>query len=163
MKNDTIIENCTTMETPIGRLVIKENGTAVTLIQVEKEKGEILEASENETLLLRETKKQLQEYIDGKRKCFDLPLQPAGTVFQQKVWQTLRQIPYGETRSYKELAYMIGNPTACRAVGGANNKNPILILIPCHRVVGTDGGLTGFAAGLPAKKYLLELEQRTFG
>lgn len=163
MKNDTIMENHITMETPIGRLIIKENGTAVTTIQVAWEKEEVSETQGKETPLLRETKKQLQEYFDGQRKSFDLPLQPDGTVFQQKVWQALRQIPYGETRSYKELADMVGNPKACRAVGGANNKNPILILIPCHRVIGTDGSLTGFAVGLPAKKYLLEQEQRTFG
>ena len=162
MKNDAIIENCTILETPIGKLVIKENGTAVTAIQVAQEKEEVSEAQEKETHLLQETRKQLQEYFDGHRKHFDLPLQPDGTAFQQKVWQALRQIPYGETRSYKELADMIGNSKACRAVGGANNKNPILILTPCHRVIGTDGSLTGFAAGLPAKKYLLELEQRIF-
>ena len=168
MKSDTIIENqeiiqnYTTMETPIGRLIIKENGMAVTAIQAVQEKEEVSEAQKKETPLLLKTKKQLQEYFDGKRRYFDLPLQPYGTVFQQKVWQALRQIPYGETRSYKELADMIGNPKACRAVGSANNKNPILILTPCHRVIGTNGSLTGFAAGLPAKKYLLELEKRTF-
>lgn len=160
MKNDTIAENYTIMETPIGRLLIKENGTAVTAIQAVQKKGDVPEAQKKETSLLQETKKQLQEYFDGERTYFDLPLQPNGTAFQQKVWQALRQIPYGETRSYKELADMIGNPKACRAVGGANNKNPILILTPCHRVIGTDGSLTGFAAGLPAKKYLLELEKR---
>lgn len=162
MNNDIIIENYAILETPVGRLIIKENGTDVTGIWVAQEKEKVPEAQEKETLLLRDTKNQLQEYFDGKRRCFDLPLQPVGTTFQRKVWQAIRQIPYGETRSYKELADMIGNPKACRAVGGANNKNPILILIPCHRVIGLDGSLTGFAAGLPAKKYLLELEQRTF-
>lgn len=162
MNNDTIIENCAILKTPIGRLVIKENGTAVTAIRMAQEKEEVSKAQEKEAPLLRDIKNQLQEYFNGQRRCFDLPLQPAGTTFQQKVWQALRQIPYGETRSYKELADMIGNPKACRAVGGANNKNPILILIPCHRVIGTDGSLTGFAAGLSAKKYLLELEQKTF-
>ena len=157
------MDNYIIMQTPIGRLVIKENGTAVTAVYLEKKKAneqEILKVSAKETPLLRETKKQLQEYFAGKRKSFDLPLQPKGTVFQQAVWQALCQIPYGETRSYKELAAMVGNPKASRAVGGANNKNPILILTPCHRVIGTDGSLTGFAAGLPAKKYLLELEQK---
>lgn len=156
------MENYTTMKTPIGRLIIKENSRAVTVVRVTQEKEEVSKVQEKETPLLRETKKQLQEYFNGQRKSFDLPLQPEGTSFQQRVWHALRQIPYGETRSYKELADMIGNPKACRAVGGANNKNPILILTPCHRVIGTDGSLTGFAAGLSAKKYLLELEQRTF-
>lgn len=156
------MENYTTMKTPIGRLIIKENSRAVTVVRVTQEKEEVSKVQEKETPLLRETKKQLQEYFNRQRKSFDLPLQPEGTSFQQRVWHALRQIPYGETRSYKELADMIGNPKACRAVGGANNKNPILILTPCHRVIGTDGSLTGFAAGLSAKKYLLELEQRTF-
>lgn len=162
MKNGTIIENHITIETPIGGLIIRENGMAVTAIRVAQGKGEGSQVPEKETPLLRETKKQLHEYFNGQRKSFDLPLQPAGTAFQQEVWKALRQIPYGETRSYKELADMIGNSKACRAVGGANNKNPILILIPCHRVIGVNGSLTGFAAGLPAKKYLLELEQEAF-
>lgn len=150
--------NYRTMETPIGRLIIKENGTAIISVYPVRQDMNVQGTMENETYLLQETRKQLQEYFDGNRRSFDLPLQPEGTAFQQKVWQGLRQIPYGETRSYRELAAMIGNPKACRAVGGANNKNPILILIPCHRVLGADGSLTGFAIGLRAKRYLLELE-----
>ena len=151
--------NYTTIETPVGRLIIKENGTEIISVYPEQHDLDVPGAMENETCLLRETKKQLQEYFDGKRRSFDLPLRSNGTAFQQKVWQALQQIPYGETRSYKELADMIGNPRACRAVGRANNKNSILILIPCHRILGADGSLTGFAIGLSAKKYLLELER----
>lgn len=113
---------------------------------------------EPETALLREAGSQLLEYFQGKRKEFVLPLSPNGTKFQQKVWQALCTIPYGETRSYGQIAAQIGQPKASRAVGGANNRNPIMIFIPCHRVIGADGSLTGFGGGLEAKKYLLELE-----
>lgn len=104
--------------------------------------------------------RQLDDYFLGRRKAFALPLNPIGTPFQQTVWTTLQRIPYGETRSYKQVAGMIGNPNACRAVGMANNKNPILIVIPCHRVVGADGSLAGYAASLEIKKRLLAVEQR---
>ena len=100
------------------------------------------------------------EYFDGKRKIFDLPLKPEGTEFQLKDWNALREIPYGETRSYKDIAIAIGNPKACRAVGTANHNNPISIIIPCHRVIGSDGSLTGYGGGLDKKTYLLELEQK---
>ena len=100
----------------------------------------------------------MEEYFAGQRKEFSLPLAPKGTEFQLRVWQALLQIPYGETRSYGELAAMVGNPKACRAVGGANHRNPLSILIPCHRVVGTGGSLTGYAGGLSVKEFLLKLE-----
>jgi methylated-DNA-[protein]-cysteine S-methyltransferase len=112
----------------------------------------------NETPLIKKTVQQLNEYFNKKRKIFDLPLSPNGTEFQQKVWNCLQKIPYGETCSYGELAKMIGNPKASRAVGMANNKNPIVIIIPCHRVIGADGSLTGYAGGLDIKKILLGLE-----
>lgn len=102
---------------------------------------------------------QLREYFAGTRRAFDLPLSPQGTDFQMKVWQALLNIPYGETRSYRQLAAEIGNEKASRAVGGALNKNPIAIVIPCHRVVGSDGSLTGFAGGTDLKALLLALEQ----
>lgn len=102
---------------------------------------------------------QLEEYFSGKRTKFTVPLCPAGTPFQQSVWSALREIPYGSLRSYKEVAEHMGRPTASRAVGMANNKNPILIMIPCHRVVGADGSLVGYAAGLPVKQRLLDLEK----
>ena len=96
--------------------------------------------------------------MDGKRKSFDLPLKPEGTEFQKKVWNALLDIPYGETRSYKDIAVAIGNPKACRAVGMANNRNPISIIIPCHRVIGANGSLVGYGGGLPIKIELLNLE-----
>ena len=110
--------------------------------------------------MLLETKKQLQEYFDGTRQKFDLPLSPQGTPFQSQVWQALLKIPYGETRSYQQIASMVGNPKACRAVGSANGKNPIMILIPCHRVITAGGKIGGYAGGLPMKKALLELETK---
>jgi len=113
---------------------------------------------EKETPLLRLAAGQLQEYFAGVRREFDLPLAPAGTAFQRSVWAALREIPWGETRSYSEIASAIGHPRACRAVGQANHRNPILILIPCHRVIGRDGSLTGYGAGIGMKRSLLELE-----
>lgn len=103
---------------------------------------------------------ELGEYFAGRRRDFTLPLAPRGTEFQQRVWSELRRIPCGETRTYGEIARAIGQPRACRAVGMANNRNPIAILIPCHRVIGRDGSLTGYAAGLNVKRQLLELERR---
>ncbi|MDO4617879.1 MAG: methylated-DNA--[protein]-cysteine S-methyltransferase [Lachnospiraceae bacterium] len=102
---------------------------------------------------------QVNEYLAGQRMSFDFGYRLAGTEFQKKVWEELCRIPYGETRSYKEIAEAIGNPGAGRAVGMANNKNPLLLVIPCHRVIGADGSLTGYAGGLAMKKYLLELEK----
>lgn len=102
---------------------------------------------------------QIVEYFDKKRQVFDFPIALSGTEFQIKVWEALLKIPYGETRTYKDIAIDIGKPNACRAVGGANNKNPILIAVPCHRVIGKDGSLVGFAAGMELKKTLLELEK----
>ena len=99
--------------------------------------------------------RELKEYFAGQRQKFDLPLSPEGTSFKQKVWQQLQQIPYGETRSYQQLAEMTGDKNASRAIGLSNNCNPILILIPCHRVIGADGSLTGYAAGLAAKNFSL--------
>lgn len=102
---------------------------------------------------------QIQEYFSGSRKVFDLPLSPKGTPFQKLVWQELRRIPYGEVRTYGQIAAAIGHPKAARAVGQAANRNPLWILIPCHRVVGKNGNLTGYAGGLTMKQTLLELEQ----
>lgn len=116
--------------------------------------------SENrQTPLLDRAARQLDEYLAGTRRKFDLPLAPAGTPFQQKIWKCLLSIPYGQTRSYGQIAQAAGNPKACRAVGMANNKNPLMIFIPCHRVIGADGSLTGYAGGLDVKTRLLELER----
>ena len=109
---------------------------------------------------IRKTAMQLDEYFAGKRREFDLPLLFEGTDFQKRVWAALLTIPYGETRTYGEIAAQTGNPKACRAVGLANNRNPIAIICPCHRVIGADGSLTGYGGGLPAKEYLLALERR---
>ena len=111
-----------------------------------------------ETPLLAEAEKQLHEYFSGSRQSFSLPLQPIGTDFQQQVWQGLLCIPYGEYKSYAQLAQMIGKPGACRAVGGANGKNPLPILIPCHRVIAADGRPGGYSCGLDRKIFLLQLE-----
>ena len=111
-----------------------------------------------ETPLIKKAYEELMEYFSGKRKTFDLPLYAEGTVFQMQVWNALREIPYGETRSYKDIAIRIGRPKACRAVGGACHHNPILIMIPCHRVIGANGSMTGFGSGIPVKEQLLELE-----
>lgn len=114
---------------------------------------------EEETILIKETAKQLNEYFEGKRKEFDLPLNIEGTPFQIKVWQALQKIPYGQTRSYKEIAEAINSPKAYRAVGMANNRNRIMIVIPCHRVIGSNNNLVGYAGGLKMKEMLLSLEK----
>jgi methylated-DNA-[protein]-cysteine S-methyltransferase len=141
----------------IGRIGIAENKKAITNLYFENsfsEKYDIVE----ETPLLKKAYLELEEYFNGNRKLFDLPLAPTGTEFQKKVWKALEEIPYGETRSYKEIATYIGNEKACRAVGMANNRNPIPIFIPCHRVIGSNGDLTGYAGGLDLKKKLLKIE-----
>ncbi|WP_320129290.1 methylated-DNA--[protein]-cysteine S-methyltransferase [uncultured Sphaerochaeta sp.] len=118
-----------------------------------------LPGKEEETPILKEAKKQLQEYFDGTRKVFTLPLGTQGTAFQESVWYQLQQIPYGETRSYADIAFLIDNPKAFRAVGMANNRNPIGIIIPCHRVIGKNGTLVGYAGGLHNKQGLLDFER----
>jgi methylated-DNA-[protein]-cysteine S-methyltransferase len=114
---------------------------------------------QSDNALLEQCKIELQEYFLKKRVSFDLPLSPSGTAFQEKAWDALLDIPYGETISYGEQAANIGNPKAVRAIGGANGANPISIIIPCHRVIGKSGKLTGYASGLDIKRYLLELEE----
>ena len=117
--------------------------------------GEIIEGDHE---ILTKTKMQLDEYFAGKRKSFDLPIHFEGTEFQNKAWNALLKVPYGETRSYAEQAKLIGNPKAVRAIGRANGLNPISIIVPCHRIIGKSGKLTGFASGLKDKEYLLNLE-----
>ncbi|KAJ49278.1 methylated-DNA-[protein]-cysteine S-methyltransferase [Clostridium tetanomorphum] len=145
-------------ETEIGKITIVENGMSITHMNF----GQTIFKDANiiETPLLKKSIQQLQEYLDGKRKDFDLPLEPKGTEFQQKVWKSLKEIPYGKTYSYRDIAKNIGNIKACRAVGMANNKNPIPIFIPCHRVIGANGKLVGYAGGLDIKEKLLELEKQ---
>jgi len=147
--------NFFTYQTPVGKLSIAcEEDNIVKLTLSEK----VDNAVQKETPIIQKAHRQLMEYFERKRKHFDLPLKPKGTLFQQKVWDALSQISYGKTKSYKEIATMIGNPKACRAVGMANHCNPIMIIIPCHRVIGSNGSLTGYAYGTEMKMQLLELE-----
>ena len=143
---------------PIGRLWLLQEDAAIVCLTGTEPADLSLYLSEK-TPLLAEAERQLTEYFTGQRKAFDLPLAPVGTPFQRSVWQALREIPYGETRTYKEIAEAIGRPKAFRAVGQANNRNPLMIVQPCHRVIGTNGSLTGFAYGTDMKQFLLDLEK----
>jgi methylated-DNA-[protein]-cysteine S-methyltransferase len=150
------------MASPVGSLKLVANDTALVAVLWENENpkrvrlAELIEQTHHPILLA--TQKQLSEYFAGKRQQFDLPLDFEGTEFQQKVWQALLTIPFGETRSYRDIAEQVGNVKAVRAVGAANGKNPISIIAPCHRVVGANGKLVGFAGGLDNKEILLKLE-----
>jgi methylated-DNA-[protein]-cysteine S-methyltransferase len=144
------------IDSPIGKLRLVSDGMALLSIEFEGMHGtDGLEQSDD---ILKQTAQQLAEYFSGHRREFSLPLGAAGTAFQQQVWSALRQIPFGELRSYRDIATEIGNNKAVRAVGAANGRNPIPIVVPCHRVIGSNGSLTGFAGGLAAKRALLELE-----
>lgn len=146
-------------EFPIGKIGIAEEDGCITHVLFDNEKAPAgFELAR--TPLIERAATQLREYFEGKRTDFDLPLSLAGTDFQRSVWKALQEIPWGETRSYKDIAVQIGKPKATRAVGMANNRNPIPIIVPCHRVVGSDGSLTGYGGGLPVKQHLLELEKR---
>lgn len=134
---------------------VRGNERAVTEIKPGKS-----DISFEENVITRTAALQLQEYLDGNRQSFDFPVECSGTAFQKEVWSALMQIPYGATASYGEVAEMIGRPKAVRAVGQAIGKNPCLIAVPCHRVIGKNGSLTGFSAGLKLKQYLLGLEQK---
>ncbi len=151
-----------TMKSPVGeiKLVASGKGLAAVLWENDDPKRVRLPAmrEEHHHPVLLETERQLNEYFAGTRKEFSLELDFTGTDFQQAVWHALLTIPYGETRSYGEISLQIGNPNAVRAVGAANGRNPISIIAPCHRVIGSNGKLTGFAGGLEAKSLLLELE-----
>jgi methylated-DNA-[protein]-cysteine S-methyltransferase len=153
------------MASPLGSLtlVASERGLAAILWENDRPGrvplGDCIDDVNHATL--RETRRQLCEYFAGERRVFSLPLDFSGTAFQQRVWQALLTIPYGETRSYGQIARQIGQPSAVRAVGAANGRNPISIVAPCHRVIGTGGQLTGFAGGLAAKAQLLSLEGAT--
>ncbi len=144
---------------PVADLyLVEERGQLVEISFYQPEHRE--EIKEKRTELLEEVERQLQEYFAGRLQHFDLPLHPQGTEFQKKVWKALMSIPYGETRSYGEIAKQIGNEKAVRAVGGANHVNPISIVIPCHRVIGKNGSLTGYGGGLKIKETLLTLERK---
>ena len=146
----------TWMDSPVGTLRLSEENGALTELLFEAWDGKTPKA---ETELLRVAQRELREYFAGERREFTLPLSPKGTPFQRRVWDALLTIPYGETRSYGEIAALAGSPKASRAVGAANHRNPISIFIPCHRVIGADGSLTGYGGGLEVKRALLELEQ----
>ena len=160
MKKTKSITYFTILESPVGKLLLTGNGKDLTGLDFQEgshpvtpQKGWIDDEKPFAKVIA-----QLETYFAGDLKQFDLPLAPRGTDFQMSVWKALRSIPYGETISYGELAERIGNPKAVRAVGGANGKNPIAIIVPCHRVIGSDGTLTGFGGGLPIKEALLKLE-----
>jgi methylated-DNA-[protein]-cysteine S-methyltransferase len=143
----------------LGHFSLVASETALTLLFFDGEAPRF-ETTEHETPLLREAASQLRQYLSGERQQFTLPLDPIGSDFFRRAWQALVAIPYGETRSYGQIAAAIGNAKACRAVGLANNRNPLPIFIPCHRVIGSNQKLTGYRGGLPLKQLLLELEQR---
>lgn len=150
------------IDSPVGQLKLIAKGPALAAILWENDRpNRVLLGAMSEDQgsdILNQVEQQLVEYFAGTRERFDLPLDFHGTEFQKKVWQALLTIPFGETRSYLDIAMQIGNPAAVRAVGGANGKNPISIVAPCHRVIGSSGSLTGFAGGLAAKELLLTLE-----
>lgn len=150
------------INSPVGTLKLVASKNGLVAILWEKEKlGRVrldeMKLSNNQPILVK-THSQLKEYFKGERKTFDLPLEAIGTTFQHQVWRELCEIPFGETRSYGEIAKKMGSPNASRAVGAANGKNPISIVVPCHRVIGKNGKLTGFAGGLKVKEILLKLE-----
>ena len=152
MKHSVIIEiSCC-------RLFIEETDGWITQIHFRNEQPL---SSDGGSEVLRQAIRQLKEYFAGERRSFDLPIHIAGTAFQEKVWRELKKIPYGETVSYGQIAANIGNPKASRAVGSANHNNPVSIVIPCHRVIGANGKLTGYGGGLDMKKMLLDLERNT--
>ncbi len=152
-----------TIWSPVGELTLVADDKGLAAILWENDKpgrvrlGALTEKADHP--VLTRTERQLAEYFAGERKTFDVPLSFAGSDFQKRVWAALLDIPFGETRSYGEIASRLGKPSASRAVGAANGRNPISIIAPCHRVVGSTGKLTGFAGGLEAKAYLLELER----
>ncbi len=137
---------------PLGKLWIIADTTSLLEISFTEKPAPATKISEM-------TARELDEYFSGRRKIFDIPIRLVGTEFQKKVWHALQKIPYGEVRTYKDIAFAVDCPRAFRAVGMANNKNPIPIIVPCHRVIGADGGLTGYAGGLEIKRKLLTLEQ----
>lgn len=140
--------------TILGRIYIGEDKGFITNISFKE-----LKAKKEETPLIKKTYQELEEFLTKKRKTFDIPIKANGTNFQKRVWEELLKIPYGKTVTYKEIAQRIGNPKASRAVGMANNKNPIVIIIPCHRVIGINNNLTGYSGGVEIKQKLLELER----
>ncbi|NLI89121.1 MAG: methylated-DNA--[protein]-cysteine S-methyltransferase [Epulopiscium sp.] len=152
------MENTFFYNTRVARIGISDNGHSITKVYY----ADDIDSSNtniNETPLISKAAKQIIEYLDGERTTFDLPIETTGTEFQKKVWKALMEIPYGQTQSYKDIAIKVGSPLAYRAVGMANNKNPISIIIPCHRVIGANGKLVGYGGGLDIKVELLNIEK----
>ena len=148
-----------THKSPIGTLTLVSDGEAIVYLEFENNKYPAPKFPKGEDAVIKQAKKELDLYFAGKLKDFTVPVKPEGTEFQRACWKAMTKIPYGATRSYGEQASKIGKPKAVRAVGLANGRNPIPIIIPCHRVIGANGSLTGFGGGLPTKQFLLELEQ----
>ena len=151
----------THIDSPVGELLLAADDGGLQLIEFASPRHPATRGSgwrEGSNALIEQARAQLGEYFAGDRRAFDLPLSPRGTPFQLDVWRALQRIPYGATTSYAALASGIGKPSATRAVGAANGRNPLPIVVPCHRVIGADGSLTGFGGGLPIKQFLLALE-----
>ena len=155
--SDTMLSTYVT--SPIGTLTLTSNGSALTRLEIAPESAAADVPSDPDAVLTA-AREQLDAYFDMRLMQFDLPLAPGGTDFQRRVWELLRAIPFGETISYAELARRVGNPKAMRAVGAANGRNPLMIIVPCHRVIGADGSLTGFGGGIERKRWLLDHEAR---
>jgi methylated-DNA-[protein]-cysteine S-methyltransferase len=149
-------------DSPVGPLSLVSDGQALAALTFENHSkliGPLAEAEPGSDAIVDEARRQLDAYFAGRLQRFNLPLAPRGTVFQERVWMALRDIPYGKTCSYGDIAAVVGAPKAVRAVGGANGCNPISIIVPCHRVIGANGALTGFGGGIDRKRYLLTHEQ----
>jgi methylated-DNA-[protein]-cysteine S-methyltransferase len=151
----------TRVVTPIGTITLTSNGRALTRLWLtDTDLADVATAPAEEDTVLAAAREQLEAYFDSRLLHFDLPLEPHGTDFQRRVWDSLKLIPFGETISYAELARRVDKPKAVRAVGAANGRNPLMIIVPCHRVIGADGSLTGFGAGIDRKRWLLDHETR---
>ncbi|MEA2329921.1 MAG: methylated-DNA-[protein]-cysteine S-methyltransferase [Thermoleophilaceae bacterium] len=145
-------------DSPLGELLLVGDGHALTRLLMEPRRADVPPGGLHDPGAFREPEAQLRGYFEGELTEFDLPLAPAGSDFQLRVWAALLEIPYGETASYGEIAAAVGRPDAFRAVGATNGRNPIGVIVPCHRVIGSDGSLIGYGGGLPRKRMLLELE-----
>lgn len=150
---------CLIHDSPIGPLTLHSDGVGLTGVEFDQPKYPLPQSPRGDDKILTLARRELDAYFAGRLKAFSVALAPRGTPFQLKVWAALRAIPYGVVRTYGQQAALIGSPKAFRAVGLANGKNPISIIVPCHRVIGADGGLTGFGGGVERKKFLLDLEQ----
>ena len=146
-------------DSPIGPLTLASNGAALTQLEFENPKHPLPPVEPGDDKIIAQAKRELDAYFKGKLKAFSVPVAPQGTEFQRKAWAALQKIPYGATRTYGQQAAVIGSPAASRAVGAANGRNPVAVIIPCHRVIGSNGSLTGFGGGMERKKFLLDLEQ----